>query len=79
MDSTVFSREELYEDFSIRTFSNSAEQVAFPLGGIGTGNVSIGARGQLKDWEIFNRPGKDVILPYTFFALRTQSESREPQ
>jgi non-lysosomal glucosylceramidase len=74
----VFSREELYEDSSIRTFSNCAEQVAFPLGGIGTGNVSIGARGQLKDWEIFNRPGKDVTLPFTFFALRVQAESNEP-
>jgi non-lysosomal glucosylceramidase len=74
----VFSKEELYEDSSIRTFSNSAEQVAFPLGGIGTGNVSIGARGQLKDWEIFNRPGKGVALPFTFFGLRVQSEGSKP-
>src|SRR5262245_8640469 len=34
----------------------AAKEVAFPLGGIGTGTVSIGGRGELRDWEIFNRP-----------------------
>ncbi len=34
-------------------------RVAMPLGGIGTGAVSIGGRGNLCDWEIMNRPGKD--------------------
>src|SRR5882757_3210056 len=38
--------------------SSVAGQVAFPLGGIGTGTVSIGGRGELRDWEIFNRPAK---------------------
>lgn len=33
-------------------------QVALPLGGIGTGTVSLGGRGELRDWEIMNRPGK---------------------
>ena len=33
-------------------------QVALPLGGIGTGNVSLGGRGELRDWEIMNVPGK---------------------
>lgn len=44
-------------------------EIAFPLGGIGTGTVSLGGRGNLRDWEIFNRPGKGVNLPFTFFAL----------
>src|SRR5580704_13880420 len=44
-------------------------EVAFPLGGIGTGTVSLGGRGQLRDWEIFNRPGKGKILPFSFVAL----------
>src|SRR5512143_3303690 len=47
----------------------SLGEVAFPLGGIGTGTVSLGGRGNLRDWEIFNRPGKGVHLPFTFFAL----------
>ena len=33
-------------------FAPEATQVAFPLGGIGTGNVSLGARGDLRDVEI---------------------------
>ncbi len=34
------------------------DKVALPLGGIGTGTVSLGGRGDLRDWEIMNRPGK---------------------
>src|SRR4030042_4884673 len=50
------------------------ERIALPLGGIGTGTVSLGGRGNLVDWEIMNRPAKGYI-PYTgqqlgpFFAL----------
>ena len=32
--------------------------VALPLGGIGTGGVSLGGRGELRDWEIANKPAK---------------------
>lgn len=46
---------------------------AFPLGGIGTGNVSIGARGEFRDWELVNRPSKGATLPFSFFAIRTSS------
>jgi len=53
-----------------RVFEGDAlREVAFPLGGIGTGTISLGGRGNLRDWEIFNRPGKGVNLPFTFFAL----------
>ncbi len=34
------------------------DKVALPLGGIGTGIVSLGGRGDLRDWELMNRPGK---------------------
>ncbi|MBQ9310987.1 MAG: hypothetical protein IJ222_09060 [Bacteroidales bacterium] len=34
------------------------QQIALPLGGIGTGTVSLGGRGELRDWEIMNVPGK---------------------
>src|SRR5881397_96347 len=68
-----FSPEQLLEHGPQRTFTGmSLTEVAFPLGGIGTGTVSLGGRGQLRDWEIFNRPGKGKILPYTFFALWAQ-------
>lgn len=63
---------------TIRTFDAKASVLAFPLGGIGTGNVSLGARGDLRDWEIFNRPAKGTLLPNTFFALRAQPEGGDP-
>ena len=34
------------------------ERIAFPVGGIGTGTVSVNGRGQLVDWEIMNIPAK---------------------
>lgn len=37
---------------------NHISKVALPVGGIGTGTVSINGRGSLVDWEIMNRPGK---------------------
>jgi non-lysosomal glucosylceramidase len=36
-------------------------RIALPLGGIGTGTVSLGGRGNLRDWEIMNRPAKGFI------------------
>ncbi len=63
-------RDELFRPGAVRTFEGRAlAEVAFPLGGIGTGTVSLGGRGNLRDWEIFNRPGKGVHMPFTFFAL----------
>jgi len=32
--------------------------IAMPLGGIAAGSISLGGRGQLRDWEIFTRPDK---------------------
>src|SRR5438132_11051520 len=56
-----------------RLFTGAAlREIAFPLGGIGTGTVSLGGRGELRDWEIFNRPAKGRSLPFTFFALWAQ-------
>lgn len=54
-----------------RWYDRTATAAKFLLGGIGTGNVSLGSRGQLCDWEILNRPNKGYTPPYTFCALRT--------
>lgn len=54
-------------------------ETAFLLGGIGTGSVSLGARGELRDWELLNRPGKGVSLPCTFFCIRTAAAGQTPQ
>ncbi len=53
-------------------------EIAFPLGGIGTGTVSLGGRGELKDWEIANKPDKGRMLDNSFFALWHRSEGSEP-
>jgi non-lysosomal glucosylceramidase len=56
-----------------RSFTGeSLREIAFPLGGIGTGTVSLGGSGDLRDWEIFNRPNKGAVLPFTFAALRLE-------
>lgn len=62
----------------IRSYDEKASALAFPLGGIGTGTVSLGARGELRDWEIFNRPAKGVNLHNTYFALRIRPEGGKP-
>src|SRR4051812_13379613 len=33
-------------------------QISFPLGGVGAGSIGLGGRGQLRDWQIFNRPDR---------------------
>lgn len=57
---------------------DALRELAFPLGGIGTGSVSLGGRGELRDWEIFNRPGKGRSLPFSFFALWAQRADEAP-
>jgi len=44
-------------------------RIALPLGGIGTGTVSLGGRGNLHDWEIMNRPAKGFSPDHCFFTL----------
>ncbi|MBZ5672208.1 MAG: hypothetical protein LAO04_21100 [Acidobacteriia bacterium] len=52
--------------------------IAFPLGGIGTGTISLGGRGQLRDWEIFNRADKGNSPEYCFPAIWAKVGDREP-
>ena len=62
-----------------RTFSGrNLKTIAFPLGGIGTGTISLGGRGQLRDWEIFNRPDKGNTPDYCFPAIWAQAEGKKP-
>jgi uncharacterized protein (DUF608 family) len=61
----------------MRSFSGAAlAEIAFPLGGIGTGTVSLSGRGALVDFEWWNHPGKGYLLPFTFFALAVRSGAR---
>jgi len=78
MSEYPYTKQELYTNNSQREFNGDASEAAFLLGGIGTGNFSIGARGEFRDWEIFNRPGKGNKLPYTFFAIWAKPHNKEP-
>jgi non-lysosomal glucosylceramidase len=54
-------------------------RIALPLGGIGTGTLSLGGRGDLRDWEVGNRPAKGFVPTVArvgpFFALYAQAGS----
>jgi uncharacterized protein (DUF608 family) len=62
-----------------RTFTGrNLKMIGFPLGGIGTGTVSLGGRGQLRDWEMFNRPDKGNELSYAFPAIWAKVGEHKP-
>jgi non-lysosomal glucosylceramidase len=52
--------------------------LAFPLGGVAAGTISLGGRGQLRDWEIFNRSDKGRSPSYAFPAIWVQAGSKKP-
>ena len=47
-----------------------ARHVAFPLGGIGSGSVSLTGSGRLIDWSIQNRPAIHQHNGYSHFAIK---------
>lgn len=57
----------------LRSYSGEKlRRIAMPLGGIGTGNVALGGRGDLKQWEIMNAPSRLFRPAISFFAIRTK-------
>ncbi len=52
--------------------------LAFPLGGVGAGSIALGGRGQLRDWEIFNRSEKGRSPTYAFPAIWAQAGDARP-
>jgi uncharacterized protein (DUF608 family) len=68
----------------IRSYDqNHLYRIALPLGGIGTGTVSLGGRGELRDWEIMNRPAKGFnttgnLMNAPFFSIYTSTPGNEP-
>jgi non-lysosomal glucosylceramidase len=54
-------------------------RISLPLGGIGTGTVGFGGRGQLRDWELENHPSKGLIAPLSFLACQVSGDGLAPQ
>jgi non-lysosomal glucosylceramidase len=56
-------------------------RIALPVGGIGTGTISLGGIGDLRDWEIMNKPAKGFVGTPTgnrapFFAIYVKPEGQ---
>ena len=64
------------KEFSV--YSSDSKCTKFLLGGIGTGNFSIGTRGQFCDFEWFGQAGKGNTLPFAFPAIRCQTGGEKP-
>jgi uncharacterized protein (DUF608 family) len=65
-----YPQKDLFRPGKARVYrGRELEQIAFPLGGIGTGSISLGGWGQLRDFEIFNRSHKGLDFHATFFSL----------
>ena len=54
------------------------KMLAFPLGGVGSGSLALGGRGQLRDWEIFNRPNKGYSPQFAFPAIWIKVGNAKP-
>ncbi len=62
-----------------RTFTGrQLAMIAFPLGGVAAGSLALGGRGQLRDWEIFNRPDKGKSVSYAFPSIWAQAGKGKP-
>lgn len=53
-------------------------RISFPLGGIGTGGIGLGGRGNLMDWNIFNRPDVGDSPDYAFPAIWVKAGNNGP-
>lgn len=51
-----------------------AQEISFPVGGIGTGCIGIAGNGMLVDWEIRNRPNKCSYNGFSFFAVKAEKD-----
>jgi non-lysosomal glucosylceramidase len=52
--------------------------ISFPLGGVAAGSIGLGGRGQLINWEIFNRPNKGYRPSYAFPSIWAQAAGGKP-
>src|ERR1700679_1477937 len=53
-------------------------RISLPVGGIGTGTVGFGGRGQFRDWELENHPSKGLSSGLTFLSIWCREAGGEP-
>lgn len=62
----------------MKTYRGAAlRRVKMPMGGIGTGTISLSGRGSLVDWELWNRPAKGNVptgVKAPHFAVRYETD-----
>ncbi|WP_345762083.1 GH116 family glycosyl-hydrolase [Diaminobutyricibacter sp. McL0608] len=60
---------------SLRSYDRRhLDRISLPIGGIGTGTIGLGGRGDLRDFEVGNRPAKGFRPSYAFLAIRIERE-----
>jgi uncharacterized protein (DUF608 family) len=65
-------------EFPRRFRGRQLRMISFPLGGVAAGSLGLGGRGQLINWEIFNRPNKGFRPPYAFPAIWAHKQGSTP-
>ena len=61
----------------MRYQNEKTKNIAFPLGGIGTGSISLTGNGELNDWEIFNRPNKNTRNEFSHFSVKAKYNGKQ--
>ena len=65
------------ESFPFSAYHSTQRYTDFPIGGIGTGTVSVNAAGCFTNFELFNHPTQKGKLPYSFFAMHYELGERQ--
>lgn len=70
-----YQAEELLSQAGRYTYADAyLDQICFPLGGIGSGCISLSGRGALVDWSIFGNPNLGWRPELTFLGLWAKAE-----
>lgn len=65
-------------EFPRKFVGGARKMISFPLGGVGSGSIGLGGRGQLQEWWIYNRPDKGNSPAYAFPAIWAQRGNQKP-
>ncbi len=75
-DTSTLRQQEI--TFPRRHTGRALARISRPLGGIGTGGIGLGGRGNLQDWQIFNRPDIGNALEYSLPCMYVKTPGKNP-